>query len=302
MKVIFNADDLGLTRGINAGILEAYEHGVLRSASLIVTAEAAEDAVALIKARPGLDVGLHITLVEERPILPPIRIPSLVADGRFLRRASAVYLRYALGRWNVDEAEAEIAAQLDRMRSFGLEPSHLDGHQHLHLLPRLFPSVIALARHQGIRFVRSRVGDPLAGAGSLARIISALAINEVSRLDWGKIDGPSRMAMIPFSTVGFVHSGGTLTTSRLLGMLDKLRQDVRHSIVEVVVHPGHIDTETEQRYGHWRYRWENDLALLLDPTLPESLVHREIQVTSFRDLNVRTDVGPLGSCGIDGAP
>jgi predicted glycoside hydrolase/deacetylase ChbG (UPF0249 family) len=289
MKVIFNADDFGLSRAINAGIVEAYERGLLRSASLVATGEAAEDAVEGATSHPGLDIGVHTTLIEERPALPPAQIPSLVADGRFHRQRSTLFLRYVFGRWNVAEAEAEITAQLDRVRAFGLEPSHLDGHQHLHLLPRLFPPVIALAQRHGIRFVRGRISDPLVGTGTLARKISTLAINAVSRLDWNKIPASSRVHMISFTTVGFLHVGGALTAPYLLSMLDHLRRDPEQRIVEVMLHPGHHDAETARRYGHWGYQWERDLALLLDQTLPEALARRGIEVTSFRELGAKTD-------------
>ena len=298
MKVIFSADDFGLTRAINAGILEAYERGLLKSASLIVTGEAAEDAAAGAAAHPGLDIGLHVALIEERPALPPAQIPSLVAQGRFHQLRSVLLLRYMLGHWNVAEAEAEIAAQLDRCRGFGLEPSHLDGHQHLHLLPRLFPSVIALARRHGIRFVRTRLSDPLDGTGSSARKISVLAINMLSKLDWSKIPGLAQVPMISFTTVGFLQAGGALTASQLLSVLDHLRRDPAQSTVEVMLHPGRRDAETERKYGHWRYQWERDLALLLDPTLPGELASRGIDVTSFRELYAVTDPAspehPLG--------
>lgn len=303
MKVIFNADDFGLTRAVNAGIMEAYEHGLLKSASLMVTAEAADDAVAWAKARPGLDVGLHIALTEERPALPPEQIPSLVTDGRFYPRRGTVFFRYAIGRWDVAEAAAEIAAQWNRLLGYGLEPSHLDGHQHLHLLPWLFPSVIALARGHRIRFVRTRLGDPVAGAGSLARKISVLAINKISRLNWAKTPDPDGLAMIPFTTVGFLQSGGALTVSSLMATLDQLRRDQGQGIVEVMIHPGRCDAETERKYGHWRYRWESDLWLLLDPTLPEALAQRGIVVTSFRELHLQTDKTIAGrSFGVDNTP
>jgi predicted glycoside hydrolase/deacetylase ChbG (UPF0249 family) len=294
MKVIFSADDFGLTRAINAGILEAYERGLLRSASLIVTGEAAEDAVAGAAAHPGLDIGLHITLIEERPALSPAQIPSLVTQDRFHRQRSALLLRYMLGHWNVVEAEAEITAQCDRCRGFGLAPSHIDGHQHLHLLPRLFPSVIALARRHGIRFVRTRLSDPLDGTGSVARKISVLAINMLSKLDWTQIPRLAQVLMAPFTTVGFLQAGGGLTAPQLLSILDHLRRDPAQSIVEVMLHPGRRDADTERKYGHWRYQWERDLALLLDPTLPEALARRGIDVTSFRELYAVTDTASPG--------
>src|SRR5262245_12192313 len=110
MKVVFHADDFGLTGAVNAGILEAHERGVLAGASLMMTAPAAEAAVAAARACPTLDCGLHVTLVEERSVLPPARIPSLVSGDRFWPRHTEVFLRYMAGRWNPREAAAEVSA------------------------------------------------------------------------------------------------------------------------------------------------------------------------------------------------
>ena len=283
MRVIFHADDFGLTRAINAGILEAHTRGLLRSASLIGSAGAAEDAAIGAAQHPGLDVGLHIALVEERPVLPPGRIPSLVSDGCLLRDFGTVCLRYALGRWRIGEALAEIEAQWDRLTELGIQPSHCDGHQHIHLLPRLFPWVVAQARQRGIRLVRARLEEPVGAGSSSARRMQLLAIRWVSAVASRRVPPSDRAAMIPFVTVGFGWAGGSMTTARLLEILTLLRERAE-PIVEVMLHPGRSDAETLRKYGHWGYRWERDLELLLDPALPEALDRRGIEVTSFRDV------------------
>ena len=283
IRVIFHADDFGLTRAINAGILEAHACGLLRSASLIGCSSATDDAAIGAAKHPDLDVGLHVALVAERPVLPPECIPSLVTDGVFWKSFGSVCLRYALGRWRVGEAQAEITAQWDRLTELGIRPSHVDGHQHLHLLPRLFPWVVAQARQRGIRVVRARLEEPVGVGGSLVRRMQLLAIQCVSAVASRHVPPPDRTAMIPFVTVGFGWAGGALTTARLLEILDRLRER-DDPIVEVMLHPGRSDAETVRKYGHWGYRWERDLELLLDPALSEALDRREIQVTSFRDV------------------
>jgi len=280
MKVVFHADDFGLTEAVNAGIVDAFERGVLRSTSLMVAADAAEGAVAAARAHPGLDVGLHLTLVEERPVLPPARVPSLVTGDRFWPRHPAVALRWALGRWRVAEAAGELEAQWERMRTFGLTPSHCDGHQHLHLLPGLLPAVMAQARRYGVRFVRTRL---VGGGGRAARRVQLLAIQAVSRLAWLGVPADARTA-VPFVTVGFLEAGGALTVPHMLETLDHLAGNPAHGIVEVMLHPGRPDADTARKYAHWNYRWERDLEVLLDPRLPEALAGRGIEVTSFRDL------------------
>ncbi|HJQ82699.1 MAG TPA: ChbG/HpnK family deacetylase [Candidatus Binatia bacterium] len=283
MKVIFHADDFGLTRAVNEGIVEAQARGILGSTSLIVNAEAAEDAASLAHSNPALDVGLHVTLVEERPVLPPDRIPSLVSGGRFWPTHGAVFARYATRRWKPEEAAAEVAAQWDRLAGLGLQASHCDGHQHLHLLPRVLPTVVALAHAHDVRCIRTRLGGPTSGAGSVVRRILLQGLNAVAATAWRRVPAAERAATVTFATVGFLEAGGGLTRERLLAVLD----DLRHrgaDVVEVMLHPGERDAETERKYGHWHYRWDSDLALLLDPALPEALSSRGIETTSFREL------------------
>jgi predicted glycoside hydrolase/deacetylase ChbG (UPF0249 family) len=282
MKVVFHADDFGLTPAINDGILEAHERGVLGSTSLIVTGEAAEGAVAAARATPGLDVGVHLTLVEERPALPPDRIPSLVDGDRFLPTHATVGGRYLLGRWRPAEARAELAAQLERFAGSGLAPSHLDGHQHLHLLPGVLPFVAAEARRRGIRFVRTVLADVASRPAQAARALTLHATNLVSRLASLGMAREDRWDLIPFRTLGFLHAGGGMTLADLLDSLDRVRRSSPEPVVEVMLHPGRRDARTERRYGHWGYRWENDLALLLDPRLRDALAQRGIEWTSFR--------------------
>ncbi len=283
MKVIFHADDFGLTCAVNAGIVEAHERGVLGSTSLMPSAAAAEDAASLARALPRLDVGLHVTLVEERPVLPPARIPTLVDGERFWPNHAAVFARYASGRWRADEAAAEVAAQWELLAALGVAASHCDGHQHLHLLPRLFPHVVRIARRHGVCLVRTRLASGPSGGGSRVRRGLCAAVNAVGASAWRSLSAGERAATLRFPTIGFLEAGGKLTRDRLLAVLDHLR--ARHvDLVEVMLHPGHRDAETERRYGHWQYSWESDRALLVDPALPEALASRGIEVTTFRAL------------------
>jgi len=283
VKVVFHADDFGLTRAVNAGIVEAHERGLLGSTSLMVGADAADDAVGLARSLPGLDVGIHVTLVEERPVLPPDRIPSLVDGERFWPSHATVFARYVSGRWRVDEAAAEVAAQWDRLASLGVTASHWDGHQHLHLLPRLFPRLVPLARRRGATFVRTRLASAPGGGGSAVRRALCAGVNAVGASAWGRTRRAERHGTMRFPTIGFLEAGGRLDRDRLLATLDHLRARGA-DVVEVMLHPGRADAETERRYGHWHYRWDRDRELLLDPQLKDALASRGMETTTFRDL------------------
>ena len=138
-RLIVNADDWGLTPGVNRGIVRAFQHGIVTSASLLVTGSAFEDAVALARDFPALDVGLHLALVEEQAVLPPEALPTLVdKTGRLPRTKGEFFKRALLGRISWDEVEREIAGQIARFQQTGLRLSHLDSHQHLHMFPPVF--------------------------------------------------------------------------------------------------------------------------------------------------------------------
>ena len=283
MKVVFHADDFGLLPGINAGIIEAHEQGVLGSTSLMVTADAVADAVALAAAHPTLDVGLHLTLVEERPVLPLEEVRSLVDGDRFWSSHPTVAMRYARGQWNPTQATRELEAQWDRCAQLGIAPSHCDGHQHLHLLPQVFPAVVAQARQRGVAFVRTWLGDPWQTPGRLARRGIALAMAGLGWWSWSRVG--NQTGVRPFTTIGFIGAGGRLTVDGVMTALEWLRQCRRPpEVVEVMMHPGRRDAAAVARYGHWHYDWENDLALLCDQRLRAWLPERGFEGTSFRAL------------------
>lgn len=283
MKVVFHADDFGLMPGINAGIVEAHTNGVLGSTSLMVGADATADAVALANAHPTLDVGLHLTLVEEHPVAPPDEVPTLLDGDRFWRKHPVVALEYLRGRWNASQALRELEAQWTQCAALGIRPSHCDGHQHLHLLPGVFPGVVAQARQRGVAFVRSWLGDPWRTPGSIARRAIAMVMKGVCRLSWSRVDNAA--GLIPFTTIGFIGSGGGLTVDGVMAALEALRTARNPpQIVEVMLHPGRRDATAVARYGHWDYHWERDLALLCDRRLRAWLPERGFDVTSFRAL------------------
>lgn len=150
-----NADDFGFSNGVNQAILKAHREGVVTSTSLMVTGEAAEEAIALAKDNPGLAVGLHLVVVSGRAALLPSEIPALVdARGRFRRGPVASGLRYQFGAAARAQLRREIRAQLLRFRESGLTLSHVDGHLHMHLHPVVLSCLVELADEFGIRSIR----------------------------------------------------------------------------------------------------------------------------------------------------
>jgi dolichyl-phosphate beta-glucosyltransferase len=139
--LVVHADDFGLAPGINSAIEEGLEAGTVTSASILLGGPHAAPALAWAAGRPTHDFGVHLNLTQGRPILPAALVPSLVdRRGRFLRLPRFL-LRYALGRIRPHEVLIEWRAQIRAVRAAGVVISHLDSHQHVHLLPRLFRRV-----------------------------------------------------------------------------------------------------------------------------------------------------------------
>jgi chitin disaccharide deacetylase len=153
-RLIVNADDLGLSFGITDGILESHRKGIVTSASLMVNQPATEYAVAAVRDTPSLDVGIHLNLCQGKPVLSPERVPSLVGkDGNFLPPRE---ISRKLINWQASPKEiaAEFCAQIDRMLSYGLTPSHADSHHRFHIYPAAASVFSKSVRSRGISRVR----------------------------------------------------------------------------------------------------------------------------------------------------
>ena len=156
-RLIVNADDFGLAPGVNRAILELHAAEVLTSATLMARAPATEEAVKMALAMPTLGVGCHVVLVDGAPVSNPEKIPSLIdrstgslfpSLGAFLKRLYTFRIRSA-------EIEAEAAAQIALLQSYGLRLTHVDTHKHLHMFPGVLRAVLRAARAAGIRAVRN---------------------------------------------------------------------------------------------------------------------------------------------------
>lgn len=156
LKKIFNADDFGISRGVNAAIKQAYEEGILNSASIMVNQKYAAEAEEAAKNMPELETGLHINLTNETPAADPKDIPLLVNEEGKLKNGfvNLLLLSFLHPRELQRQAETEIRAQIKKYLQSGLKLSHIDGHRHVHLIPAVFKVVQKLCKEYGIGRVR----------------------------------------------------------------------------------------------------------------------------------------------------
>ena len=271
-RLIINADDFGLSVGVNRGIEEAHEAGSVTSTSLLVNLPAFEDAVRRSSRAPHLGVGLHLNLTAGAPVSPAAAVPTLCdqATGQFhpLRRLIA---RVLTGRIAAADVATECAAQIDRFRATGMPLTHLDSHRHVHLLPGVWEPVVDTAKRAGIPLVRK----PFDRLGHVAGMPAALAEQTWLRVSY-RLAGGNAMARPVDHFRGSTLFARPDFRDRLLNLLDHLEPGT----TELMVHPGYADSEIAEWDWYTRER-ERELAGLTDAAVRLRLGAGDIELLHF---------------------
>ncbi len=249
-RLIVNADDLGRSAGVDRGIVRAHREGIVTSTTFMANAPGAENAAALARAAPKLDVGAHLVLTYARPLTDPARIPTLVrADGSFGRPAEL--LARDLDR---DEALLEYRAQFARAGDLiGRTPSHVDTHHWVHDQPALSWAVCRLALE----------------TGAAARTHTPRQRDEYRAQGVRTTDHFVREFQHP----------GHIEVADLLAILTRLEDGV----TELMCHPGELDPALVASSAYARER-PVELATLTDPRVRAALERDGIALTTFADL------------------
>jgi predicted glycoside hydrolase/deacetylase ChbG (UPF0249 family) len=274
-RLIINADDFGFSNGVTRGIIEAHAAGSVTSTSMMANGIDWENAVRFARATQTLGVGVHLNLVQGRPLL---RVPSLTnARTGELHPLGALARRALAGRIDADELAAELRAQIARVRGAGIAVTHLDSHRHAHVLPRIFPVVRRVAIEAGIRVLRIpreplRVNALHAGATARKLVLwAALRASRALPLD-------SALATTDHFR-GVSLQGGAHFAARLRDALDTLEP----GSTELMVHPGHVDEALAAQDPYTAPR-AIELAALTSASTRERLARGDIELVSFAAL------------------
>lgn len=279
-QLIVNADDFGRHPLVNQAVAQAVDRGGLLSASIMAGKEYFAEAVAIAKDRPQLGIGVHLTLVDGSPVLPPEEIPSLVAaDGQFFSDHGVFVKRFMQGKISRRDMQKEMAAQMDKVLAAGIVPTHIDSHQHLHMLPGIFPLALSLATERGIKRVRISRGiygnpfTPWPGVGDLVGKfgLEALACRN-RRL------AKKRGFACPDNFVGQV-AGGAVSETFMLELADRFSVGT----VEVMLHPG-LDNEVLAREAGWVHDYEGEFQAVCQDKVKEKLARQGIALVNFGKL------------------
>lgn len=277
-RLIVNADDFGLTAGVNRAIVELNRSGILSSATLMAVAPATAEAVSLAHATPALGIGCHVVLVDGVPALPPSQLPTLVDSrtGRFRPTLGAFVRDLTLGRIRPAEIEAEAYAQIDRLRSFSLTPTHIDTHKHTHMFQGVLKPLLRAA--QGLQIPAIR--NPFEPNWSLAAthrapLLRRTQVHLLSRLR------PTFLRLVAESglhttdgAIG-VLATGTLDREAIASLLRTLPDGTS----ELVTHPGYNDSDLARAGTRLLASRTIEMEALNTTALPE-----DVELIDFRAL------------------
>ncbi len=287
-RLIINADDFGLTAGVNRAIVEAHEHGVVTSATLMANGSAFADAIGLAQSRPRLGVGCHIVLVDGAPLLDATAVRSLLdlrgnsGSPHFREGITRFGALALLGRLDESEIEAEATAQIRKLQTAGITVTHLDSHKHTHLFPRVLRPLLRAAASCGVKAIRNPFermqGSQLSASPSLWRRWAEV----------GVLRGLARQFREAVQQAGISTPDGTLaivaTGSLNERLLRLMLENLPDGTWELVCHPGYNDADLRGVRTRLRESREQELRILTSSSTLDLLAANGIEIVSFRKL------------------
>jgi len=280
-KVIINADDFGLSKGVNEGIVLAHQNGILTSTSLMANMPGFAQAVELAKQNEKLGVGLHLNIVRGQPLSPVNKVNSLLnKEQNFFTNIFIILRKLWSKKIKRQEIELEFRAQIEKILKNKIQISHFDSEKHIHCLPSLLKIVLKLGKEYNIkkiRYINEYCFTPrlFQSAKSIFASLSCLRMKE-KIIENG--------ILIPDRSYGICKSGRMSSPG-----IKKILANLKDGVTEIVVHPGFMTQELmdlEKKIGSYyinKYR-EKELKALLDEDLKKIIRDKEISLINFNQL------------------
>jgi len=278
-RLIINGDDLGLTEGVNRGIIEAYRNGALTSSTIMVNMLAFDDAVKLVAANSGLGVGVHLNILGGRSVSNPEELSEITdTKGAFFEKPCALLKKAANNQKALLQIEKEFRLQIQKAMEAGINVTHLDSHKHIHCYPKIMNIVIRLAREfkvNRVRYVNEKV--ILDSRIILRRLPGLFILNLFSKSNLSK-----------FSASGILHNdhffGFLYTGLANLSVYKRMLGAVEDGITEIMVHPGFC-TEELKNISSLATSREDELKIITGREIKEIIRDRGIQLINYGNLN-----------------
>jgi chitin disaccharide deacetylase len=283
-RLIINADDFGLNKGVTDGIAQAHREGVVTSTSMMANQSASEYAAAMLRELPDLSVGVHLTLSQGRPILPAASVPTLVdAHGEFYGQSEVIR---RLSRWmfSTSEIEAEFRAQILWLKQRGIALTHADSHHHIHIYPSSIGSYCAALRAEGITRSRAsrhwswpavgRMGGPH-GGGTATRLLKSAYMEYVQRVTLRRFQLPDSCVT---AHPRFQRNWNEIGRGWTLSLKNLPAGDF-----ELGCHPGFSETGLNS-VDELEGRRELELQVLTSQEISGMIASRQIELIRYTDL------------------
>ncbi len=290
-RLIINADDFGLTRGVNLAIADCLECGVLRSATLMANGEAFDDAVAAAKKHPNLGVGIHFVLTGLPPLSAPESIPELLGGEGCLPAGLGLLIKRMLtGRKNIqNEIRKELFAQAEKVFDSGIVPTHFDCHKHVHLIPAVLDAVIEIARRYSVKWIRT----PFENQSALSFISGIEKDKKSIFLKQFGVAAASR-SVYPFFRSRVWRSG--IRTPDLFfgiaatGLMNEeafriICRKLKPGVSELMTHPGYVDEDLMSVNTRLLESRDMERKLLVSENVKDILVRNRIILSHFGEVN-----------------
>jgi hopanoid biosynthesis associated protein HpnK len=286
-RLIINADDFGLTRGVNRAIADAHEKGAVTSTTLMAGGAEFADAVRRSQALPRLSVGCHVVLADGSPILPAYEVPSLIArcdakGAHFCPSWTGLAYGAFRGRMEAPQIEAEATAQIRKLQAAGVSVSHMDTHKHTHILPLVLAALLRAGQACGVRALRNPFGPLRLGQVARWPGLWKRGIATATTHLWAQKFRRSVAAAgfsTPDGTLG-IAATGSLGSRLFAGIVEHMPEGTW----ELVCHPGYNDAQLQSVHTRLRQSRERELELLTAPEARTLLEGNGIELISFRDL------------------
>jgi predicted glycoside hydrolase/deacetylase ChbG (UPF0249 family) len=245
-RLIINADDFGLTPGINRAIAELHQARALTSATLMATGPALDDAVSISHANPTLGIGCHIVLTDGAPVSSPSDIPTLIdADGKNFRPSLPDFIQALLrGVIRESDIEREALAQVQKLQRAGIKLTHLDTHKHTHLFPAVTRPLLRVAEHCSVRAIRNPFEQSWSLALGHGNCIRRLQVKILGSLHSKFNRHPEILHSRVLTTDGTIgiSATGHLDAATLSQILHALPEE---GTFELCCHPGYNDKDLD---------------------------------------------------------
>jgi hopanoid biosynthesis associated protein HpnK len=281
-RLIVTGDDFGLAVPVNQAIEQAHQRGMLTAASLMVGSEATADAIERARRLPSLGVGLHVVLVEGRPLLPPAAVPDLVDEqGEFSTHLVRAGVRFFFRSRVRRQLRDEIRAQFEAFSATGLPLDHVNAHNHMHLHPSVLALILEVGREFGLAAVRVPYEPPLASWGAARTAFARRLLASAFLAPWiGLLRRRLARAGLKSNEFAFgLHDSGNMDAALVTRFLQRLPDGV----TEMYFHPATARCPQTERYMP-TYRHEAELQALTSPSVMEALRATGARRIAFGDL------------------